>query len=54
MLLHYKFSYKWSNQPEYTFLSVVNNEVSYYYSNTCGCEIDQSELTFDPLSHKKD
>ena len=39
---------KWSNHPEYAFLSVVKNEVSYYYSSTCGSEIDQCELTFDP------
>lgn len=39
---------KWSSHPEYAFLSVINNEVSYYYSSTCESEIEQCSLTTDP------
>ena len=39
---------RWSNHPEYAFLSVANDQVSYYYSSTCGSEIEQCSLTTDP------
>ncbi len=38
---------KWSNHPEYAFLSIEEGKVCYYYNSDCNSEIYNCELTND-------